>query len=483
MFCSNKRVILLIGILMFTAMLRSFEHKALWVTPWDMTSEEKIDEVVTNAREWGITDLLVEVRYRGDALYIPNKKNKLFANPEPVSYILKNQDIDPLDLFISKAKMKNIKVHAWVTVLVVTPKTLNDICQSHIYFQNPDWMTYDSLEKRIQHSQFEGAYLDPGLSEVRDYLVNVFADIVANYNIDGLHLDYIRYPGTDYGYNPVSIKRYNDLTRIIGNLDFNEWKEKQISSLVSQINQKTKSIKPNLILSAAVISDIDQARGRYAQNWFDWLNQNIIDKVYLMAYQADDYAFNTVMNKIPERFNQKIVVGLRAWSDNNSYSVDNIKSKITAINRRSDNSSFKGISFFSYNGILQRNYQSAVMSFNIYDNTLNIKDSAVLDLDLQQPVIVNTYTVDNQLYLRLLNISEYKTGNWKLYNDSDKLIAEGNFNDRDLSFALPEFILGMEQLVLAYNLNDKDYRKTINLQELSMSVIDGGINEIRFITK
>lgn len=474
MFSSYKRLILYFFIFINFGILDCIEQKALWVTPWDMTSSEMIDRVVENAYSWGITDLLVEVRYRGDALYIPNKRVKTYRNNEPISYLIEGKQIDPLEEFIAKAKKKNIKVHAWVTVLVITPRDLSNVCSSHLYYQNPDWLTYNNLDERITHLKFEGAYLDPGLYEVRNYLVNVFSDIVSNYNIDGLHLDYIRYPNSNYGYNPISIKRYDDLLRIIKDIDFVEWKEKQITSLISQINQSVKRIKPNLILSAAVMPDIDYAVVKYSQNWFDWLNQNIIDKVYLMAYQTDDYALSSTMNKIPDKYNDKIVVGLRAWSDNNNYSVNEIVSKINIITDKQVNNQYNGISFFSYGGIIQRNYQSALLSLNVlqenYQEETNSLDLFFLErfmpLEINQYIKTKIYSIGNQWYLSITNLSHFQ-GSWKLYDDADKLITEGLLDKTVLNFVLPEFLFTKDRLILTYNLNEKDYKKVINLNELS----------------
>ena len=67
-------------------------------------------------------------------------------------------------------------------------------------------------KNRITNKNFEGLYLSPGHPNVNKYLIRVFKELVQNYDIDGLHLDYVRYHDSDYGKNPYAIanfKKYN----------------------------------------------------------------------------------------------------------------------------------------------------------------------------------------------------------------------------------------------------------------------------------
>ena len=349
----NKRIVLFIICLISAINLHS-TVRAMWVTPWDMNSEEKVIKVVQAAQEWGITDLLVEVRYRGDALYQPNRTFFDFPNPEPVSYLLRdNQTFDPLQKFIDLGKHSEIKIHAWVTVLVTTPRVIDNLSENHLFYKNPSWLTHHKDGKRILNNQFEGAYIDPGIKEVQDYLVNVFSDIVQNYEIDGLHLDYIRYPHKDYGYHPLSIKNFNKDLSIT---DYEIWKEQNIINLVRNIKQSVKKIKPQILYSAAVFPDIEQAKNRYSQNWYKWLDLDLIDQVFIMAYQTNNDDFERIITKIPEDYRSKTVVGLRAWSDDGSYKIQGLKDKIAIVNIK-----YAGICFFSYGGIISRNYQKALL--------------------------------------------------------------------------------------------------------------------------
>ena len=60
----------------------------------------------------------------------------------------------------------------------------------------------------VSNNGYEGLYLSPNHPKVNSYLVKVFRELAENYEIDGLHLDYIRYQDAEYGQNPQAIEYY-----------------------------------------------------------------------------------------------------------------------------------------------------------------------------------------------------------------------------------------------------------------------------------
>lgn len=98
------------------------------------------------------------------------------------------------------------------------------------------------------------ASLSPGIPEVREYLINICLDIVLNYDIDGLHFDYIRYPNRQYSHDPISDFLFSD--PIIGNpegLSREAWQREQVNKFVREVYDVVTEINPMLKVSAAVI--------------------------------------------------------------------------------------------------------------------------------------------------------------------------------------------------------------------------------------
>ncbi|MCB5250147.1 MAG: family 10 glycosylhydrolase [Candidatus Cloacimonadales bacterium] len=351
----NKRTVIILVFMLFT-ILGALEMRSVWVTPWDLTSEEKIDQLIQDCLFNNINEILAEVRYRGDALYQPNRVNNRFTNNEERSYILEDSSFDPLLYLIQKAKAHSIKVQAWVTVFVITPNSPERLSFEHLYFKNRTWLTFSAEGERMTTTTLEGAYLDPYLPEVRDYLANVFADIAINYDIDGIHLDYIRYPNHRWGFHPASTDEYEKTRNEDYSVTWEAWKEKQVTETVRIISERVKSVKPYIEISAAVKPDPFSAAKYYGQNWADWLDKNYVDTVYLMAYQTKDASFNQLMQNIPQEHAKKIIVGLRAWSDTNSYPSYLLRNKTVSVIQ----GGYKGVSFFSYDGIKTQSYFSTI---------------------------------------------------------------------------------------------------------------------------
>ena len=360
-FTNKKQSVKLIIFILFiwlAAVTLSAEIRAMWVTAWELTTPAKIDSVVTFARVHGIKQIMIHCRYRGDALYYPNRIFDLYPNPEPVSYILGEEHFDPLAYMLNAVWGHEIEVHAWVTVFVVTPRVMDRVSADHIYFEKPYWITSDFRGKIMATDSYEGAYLDPGIPDVHDYLMNVFRDLVVNYPVDGIHLDYIRYPDSQFGHSPGALANYKRESSD-GETNFHDWRSEQVTRFVRRLYAEMKYINSDLIVSAAVFSNLDRAKERYSQDWIRWLDQGYLDYAYMMAYSVDDDVIREELKRVLSH-KDKIVVGLRAWSEENRpYHPDFLVSKIGIARKKG----FAGIALFSYNGLLtntNRNFIKAL---------------------------------------------------------------------------------------------------------------------------
>ncbi len=348
------------NITILALLLASFLYsgvKAVWIPIWDLTNEKKIDTMLKDLDKLKVTQILAEVRYRADALYIPNRINNDYPNPDPRNYLLKNNDFDPLGYLIAKAKPFNIEVHAWVTTFVATTHDLKRLPKQHLYFANPDWVTDDFTKKPMMYNSYEGAFFDPGNPEVQKYTLNVILDIVANYDLDGIHLDYIRYPDTQFGFNKFSRKEYDRTVKYQDAEKWRKWKEDQVSNFVRAVSENVRRISPQTSISAAVFPKLDVASEKYSQDWLFWLNNGWVDNIYIMAYTKEDDEFLELLSQYTNKNNRKkIVTGLRAWDYGNSYPVTKINSKILI----SKKGNFAGVALFSYSGLVNNGYLKTI---------------------------------------------------------------------------------------------------------------------------
>jgi uncharacterized lipoprotein YddW (UPF0748 family) len=340
--------------LLFIVFILNFSYaqaqvRAMYATVWSISKAEDIDRLLETAHKYHFNQIFFQARYRGDALYIPNKTDSTYENNEQLCYVVKDSAFDPLGYAIEKAKKYHIEIHAWVTVFVMTPHDLWKIQESHAYYQNPEWVTYDRQGRMMPNNVQEGAFFDPGVPAARRYFMNVASDLVSNYDISGIQFDYIRYPDSSYGYNPIALNEYSK----VDSISFPKWKQKQISSFVNQLYLQLKNINPQLQISAAVIAKRDKALNKYSQNWPFWLKERYIDKVYLMAYNTSNRSFTRLIEQASKvKMHKKMVIVVRAWPPGKAYPVSQINEKVK-ITRRYH---FKNFGFYSYSGMIDNNY-------------------------------------------------------------------------------------------------------------------------------
>ena len=356
----------------------SFNYQCLWVVRDALQSRKSIDDLINFASEKNINDLFVQVRGRGDALY----KSQMI----PRSQLLPSNEFDPLFYLLQNIKGKGIKVHAWVNVYLIWSNRTMPIDKKHIIYNNEDWV--DTIEEwpldinrqlnRVsRNNEGEGVFLAPNHPEVSNYLVSVFKEIIDNYEIDGLHLDYIRYQDADYGRNPYAIAKFKKdvgrdpnpwflemersnvaSQRLIGNLkQWNNAKRSSITNLVKEIKELINDTRPNIMLSAAVKPNLYVARERFLQEWDVWLAAGYVDWVVPMNYSPimSDFSQNisVINDNFPKKYRDKIIMGIALY---NQSSVDAAKKIKYSIEEK-----FVGISVFSYNQMKRNSDYSSLL--------------------------------------------------------------------------------------------------------------------------
>ncbi|MFA6721381.1 MAG: family 10 glycosylhydrolase [Candidatus Cloacimonadaceae bacterium] len=336
------------------------ELRAIWVLPWSMNTPERVDAFIAGAAASRQTDVFVEVRYRADALYQTNRKPDAFVNPEYRSHVLDGTSFDPLERILEQAHKRDLRVHAWVVLLNATPVDSSLIQRNYIFQNHRDWITFDRNLTRPPASANAGHFIDPGIPAVQEHLLRVIGDLLSGYpELDGLHLDYARYPNSSLGYHPISRSRYND-AKEVKPLEWNDWRILQVTTLVEKIRALVDEVSPGLIFSAAVMADPESAARYYAQDWQSWLRRGLLDYACPMNYSEDMAAFRQNLDAASRvGYNERVIMGIRAWDNNgnsllpvataDNYSILDVAQRIGEIRQRG----FAGIALFSYDGLIK----------------------------------------------------------------------------------------------------------------------------------
>lgn len=468
-----------LGIVMMLCINLQAEIRSVWVLPWDISSEAAVQEVVEKAVENNQNELLVEVRYRADALFDTSRGADRYPNPEPRSYIIKEAGFDPLQSILQKAHASGLQVQAWVIVFNATPLDNSLLQQNYLYKNHRDWFTTTQNGSRFNGNRQFGYFLDPGHPEVQDYLLDVIGNLAAGYpDLDGIHLDYIRYPEAIQGYHPVSVARYQEYCRNQGEISFNEWRIMQVSSFVEKVNQRIKSLNPRQRLSAAVFSDIADANVDYAQDWPDWLRRGIIDQAYPMAYATIYSSHQKQLERMKSLgMDDKIIIGHRAWDDREralnalpagSYNLDSLVKRIGLARELG----FGGLALFSYGGLKPGNSWRDLKRL-CFPEPMAYPQQAVSTVVQTNPAIEPKYFPEAKLYhlethymletrLPLSGIWEWEIWDKEPLVKAQKQYTEGVNHDL-VEFILPESDLS-PRLKLLIGKQDSKYSYILPLE-------------------
>jgi len=237
------------------------EARAVWLSRFEYTphgyspdyQKAYLRQAIENLKQAHFNMLIFQVRGQADAFYR--------SNYEPWSDRLtgtlgKDPGWDPLEYVIDLAHKNSIALHAWINVYPCwkgnSPPP--ESTPEHLYLKHPEWICCDPQGVPMPVDGEAYASLSPGIPEVREYLINICLDIVLNYDIDGLHFDYIRYPNRQYSHDPISDFLFSD--PIIGNpegLSREAWQREQVNKFVREVYDVVTEINPMLKVSAAVI--------------------------------------------------------------------------------------------------------------------------------------------------------------------------------------------------------------------------------------
>jgi uncharacterized lipoprotein YddW (UPF0748 family) len=299
-------LVLLAAILPAVCMGSGQEVRGLWVVRTGLVSPAAVDHVVDQAAAGGFNTLLVQVRGRGDAFYRSDLVSRSVL-------IRAKADFDPLAYLLTRARARNLQVHAWVNVLL-TAHFGQPLPSDHILVRHPEWtMVPRSAARAAQQARgrdrlrlvssasrgtdAEGFYISPAAPGVAQHLEEVVRELLTRYDVDGLHLDFIRYPGPDFDYSPAALESFRRTSAAKGDLlslpaaapaAWAEHRRALVTALVERLAGAARKTRPQAFLSAAVVPSEVDATHQKGQAWASW---RTVDALCPMTYTPDARIF------------------------------------------------------------------------------------------------------------------------------------------------------------------------------------------------
>jgi len=294
------------------------EFRSVWVITWEHISASSSAEenkarvrlILDNVKKANMNAVLWQVRQSGTAYYN--------SSYEPWGYYAGYQypGYDPLAYAIEEAHKRGLELHAWFNVFATSSTRPGTPAVEH-----PEWICRDGYGDPMPASWA----LSPGLEEVREYTLNVAMEVVNNYDIDGLHLDYVRWNEYDRGdftalapqletvpefpldgmISQEKIDRlalipdqerylydiqhpYDPVNAPSGFTTWEDWWRWGVTEFVSTLHDSIQQVKPWVRLSPAALGKYRwsswQGYGTVFQDAALWFNEGFVDQLTPMHY-------------------------------------------------------------------------------------------------------------------------------------------------------------------------------------------------------
>ncbi len=323
--------------------------KAVWLTNVDsevMSSRQHLASGLQRLADLGFNTIYPVVWQRGYTLYPSQVAQQLTgANLLPNSPFIGR---DLLAEILELAAPLNIRTIPWFEYgLMVPPK-------SAIALNNPDLLTLDrhGNPQRTQNTNGKldpNAWLNPCHDRVRKFTIDLITEVVRTYPVAGIQLDdHFCFP-VEMGYDRYTQQLFqqdNCHKLDLGRKKWHQWGTEQLTTLLQQIVNSVKSIRPDCIVSISP-NPLAFSRTHYLVDWQRWQELGLIDELVLQVYRDRIDAFKleldkpevkAIKTKIPTSIG--ILTGLRT----RSIASEIIKAQVATICDRQ----FSGVACFFY---------------------------------------------------------------------------------------------------------------------------------------
>lgn len=199
---------------------------------------------------------------------------------------------DPLQFAVEECHKRGMQIHAWLVALPAN-KAANSKAMGSMALEKRK----PSLVIKTTNTQGETAYmLDPGVPETADYLASICEEIVANYDIDGINFDYIRYPEKELRYSDAATYRKYGKGQSLA-----DWRRDNVTRCVRTVHDRVKAIKPWVAISCSPVGKYADTQRASAGGWNArdavyqdaklWMQEGSMDYLMPMMYFKGNHFF------------------------------------------------------------------------------------------------------------------------------------------------------------------------------------------------
>lgn len=300
------------------------ELRAVWITTlegldWPSTKgtsasverqqKQELRQILDKLKRANVNTVLFQARIRGTVTY----PSRIEPWDGCVSGTFgKAPNYDPLQFAIEEAHKRGMELHAWVVTVPAGKWNIS-------YGAKNLRQKYPTLMRHIG----EDAVMNPEDPRTAEYISSICEEITRNYDVDGIHLDYIR---------------YHELWKHKGN---KQDARNNITRIVKAIHQKVKNLKPWVKLSCSPLGKFDDlarfpsggwnAYNKVCQDAQGWLREGLMDQLYPMMYYDGKNYYPFAADWSEHRYGKEIAAGLgiyRLIRSEGNWSLDAIERQL-----------------------------------------------------------------------------------------------------------------------------------------------------------
>ena len=322
--------------------------------------KSEADTILDNIAAMGLNTVFLQVRPSADAIY----PSEIFPWSRYISGTVGQApdiDFDVLAYWVDGAHSRGLQLHAWLNPYRITKDGQSEwdaLPESSPAKQHPEWV--------VEYE--ENYYFNPGLPAVQQLVVDGAAEIVKNYDVDGIHLDDYFYPGTDFD-DAATFARYGDDFNDIG-----DWRRDNVNTLIAALDETLHEINPALSFGVSPAGIWDNktdnpkgsetnGRSSYREIYCDsveWIKKGTVDYICPQLYWSIGYEiadFEVLVDwwqQVVSTSDVALYIGIGAYRAAEAqpgdvwYGTEELQRQLTLLD---DSIDIQGEVFFSYSSL------------------------------------------------------------------------------------------------------------------------------------
>jgi uncharacterized lipoprotein YddW (UPF0748 family) len=280
------------------------EVRATWLARDSLTSKETLATALGRAASNNFNVVYVNAWSRGYPLW----RSQVFSNETGLLIDPSFTSRDILAEAVAEGHRHGLQVMAWFEYGFVggwTGYFPGAGGKGKIYDAHPDWVAQQPDGTEIDGSSFY--WMAHARPDVQAFLINLAREVVANYDLDGIELDRIRYPSLAYGYDNYTKALYaagnggQMPPSNTGNSQWIRWRADRLNEFHAAAYDAIKALQSQFIVAnapSAYSASAYSAYNSFCQDWVWWLQNNKVDSIELQSYVSTATSLSNILNYV-----------------------------------------------------------------------------------------------------------------------------------------------------------------------------------------